>query len=29
MRRLPNGIFHCPACGSEVLPIIRATYEKL
>ncbi len=21
MRRLPDGIFHCPACGSEVLPI--------
>ncbi len=29
MRRLPNGIFHCPACGSEVLPIIGATYETL
>ena len=21
MRRLPDAIFHCPACGSEVLPI--------
>ena len=21
MRRLPGGVFHCPACGSEVLPI--------
>ena len=21
MRRLPDGAFHCPACGSEVLPI--------
>jgi ribosomal protein L37AE/L43A len=21
MRRLPNGVFHCPACGSEVLPL--------
>jgi ribosomal protein L37AE/L43A len=21
MRRLPDGIFHCPACGSEVLPL--------
>jgi ribosomal protein L37AE/L43A len=21
MRRLPDGIHHCPACGSEVLPI--------
>jgi hypothetical protein len=20
MRHLPDGIFHCPACGSEVLP---------
>jgi ribosomal protein S27E len=20
MRPLPDGIFHCPACGSEVLP---------
>ena len=19
MRRLPNGVFHCPACGSEVV----------
>jgi ribosomal protein L37AE/L43A len=21
MRRLPDGAFHCPACGSEVLPV--------
>jgi ribosomal protein L37AE/L43A len=21
MRRLPDGVFHCPACGSEALPI--------
>jgi ribosomal protein L37AE/L43A len=21
MRRLPDGVFHCPACGSEVLRI--------
>ncbi|HEX2183234.1 MAG TPA: hypothetical protein VHH10_13200 [Rubrobacteraceae bacterium] len=21
MRLLPDGVFHCPACGSEVLPI--------
>ena len=21
MRRLPDGVFHCVACGSEVLPI--------
>ena len=20
MRELPDGVFHCPACGSEVLP---------
>jgi hypothetical protein len=20
MRLLPDGVFHCPACGSEVLP---------
>ena len=20
MRRLPNGVYHCPACGSEVIP---------
>ena len=25
MRKLPDGVFHCPACGSEVLPIgVRA-----
>ena len=22
MRLLPDGAFHCPACGSEVLPIL-------
>jgi hypothetical protein len=21
MRLLPGGVFHCPACGSEVVPI--------
>ena len=21
MRHLPDGMFHCPSCGSEVLPI--------
>jgi ribosomal protein L37AE/L43A len=21
MRRLPDGVYHCPTCGSEVLPI--------
>jgi ribosomal protein L37AE/L43A len=25
MRRLPDGVFHCPACGSEVLPISRSS----
>lgn len=20
MRRLPDGVFHCPSCGSEVVP---------
>jgi hypothetical protein len=23
MRLLPDKVFHCPACGSEVLPIER------
>jgi ribosomal protein L37AE/L43A len=22
MRELPDGVFHCPACGSEVLPMV-------
>ncbi len=22
MRRLPDGVFHCPACGSEVVPLV-------
>jgi ribosomal protein L37AE/L43A len=21
MRELPDGVYHCPACGSEVLPV--------
>ena len=21
MRRLPDGMFHCPSCGAEVFPI--------
>jgi hypothetical protein len=21
MRNLPDGVFHCPACGSEVIPL--------
>jgi hypothetical protein len=25
MRRLPDGTYHCPACGSEVLPIDAAS----
>ncbi len=25
MRRLPDGAFHCPSCGSEVLPIEAVT----
>jgi ribosomal protein L37AE/L43A len=23
MRHLPDGVFHCPACGSEVIPAAR------
>ena len=25
MRLLPDGVFHCPSCGSEVLPIQAAS----
>jgi ribosomal protein L37AE/L43A len=25
MRRLPDGTYHCPACGAEVLPIEAST----
>ena len=25
MRELPDGVFHCPACGSEVLPMMDST----
>jgi ribosomal protein L37AE/L43A len=29
MRLLPDGVFHCPACGSEVLPInVPSTLSK-
>jgi len=29
MRHLPDGIFHCPACGSEVLPIdVASTHSR-
>lgn len=23
MRRLPDGVFWCPSCGSEVLPVVQ------
>lgn len=29
MRRLPDGVFHCPACGSEVLPVTGTETAKL
>jgi ribosomal protein L37AE/L43A len=29
MRHLPDGVFHCPACGSEVLPILLGTSTSL
>src|SRR5215208_7330515 len=25
MRLLPKGVFHCPACGSEVLPVVMGS----
>lgn len=28
MRLLPDGVFHCPACGSEVLPISKGKRMK-
>lgn len=28
MRRLPDGVFHCPACGSEVTPVQTAFEHK-
>ena len=27
MRRLPDGVYWCPACGSEVLPISHTSGE--
>jgi ribosomal protein L37AE/L43A len=27
MRRLPDGVYRCPACGSEVLPISQMSGE--
>jgi ribosomal protein L37AE/L43A len=29
MRRLPDGVFHCPACGSEVVPAAQPHKEKV
>lgn len=28
MRRLPDETFHCPDCGSEVLPVVPSTKSK-
>jgi ribosomal protein L37AE/L43A len=28
LRHLPDGVFHCPACSSEVLPILLAPSFK-
>lgn len=28
MRRLPDGVFHCPSCGSEVRPIVADPKAK-
>jgi ribosomal protein L37AE/L43A len=28
MRRLPDGVFHCSACGSEVLPLVASETPK-
>jgi len=28
MRRLPDETFHCPGCGSEVLPIVPSSKSK-
>jgi ribosomal protein L37AE/L43A len=28
MRLLPDGVFHCPACGSEILPAALGTARK-
>ena len=25
MRRLPDGVYRCPACGSEVIPVSRSS----
>ena len=28
MRRIPEGVYRCPACGSEVLPVSAASYRE-
>ncbi len=28
MRLLPDGVFHCPSCGSEILPLEAASAKK-
>jgi ribosomal protein L37AE/L43A len=28
MRRLPDGVFHCPACGSEILPLGASPVDR-
>ncbi len=28
MRRIPEGVYRCPACGSEVLPVSAASYDE-
>ena len=28
MRRLPDGVYRCPACGSEVVPMSTAAYRR-
>jgi ribosomal protein L37AE/L43A len=28
MRLLTDGVFHCPACGSEVLPVVMGSISR-
>lgn len=28
MRKLPDGVFHCPVCRSEVVPVEAPSYER-
>ena len=28
MRLLPDGVFHCPSCGSEILPVEAASGKR-